>query len=174
MRGTGRTTGGDPLRPITRGPLATFIVLVVAAAIVVVGGFGLLSMRAPEPSGSPAQASPTASGGVAEGWGAIGDLPPLEPVASLAATFADSAGVAPESAFTLTSLGGSSAMALAGGLAVEPSQSICAPSRAYRRQRDRDPAKPLCPGSATGSSCARRTTHSSERGRLRSRHPSTW
>ncbi len=148
MNVSGRgSVGGDPLGPVTRGPLATLAVLIIAAAIVIVGGFGLLASQTPQPSASPALVSPSASGDVTLGdWATLGDLPPLEPVADLVPTVADRAGIAPDSAFTLTSLDGTAAMTLAGGLAVEPPLVLRPTAGTTTDTVTVTPAEPLLPG----------------------------
>ncbi len=101
---------------------------VVVAVVVVISGLLVQGDFAARPSGSPgASASPGAAspGQTAAPWAGL-ELPPLERVASLEPSSSDAAGVAPDSAFTLTSLTGESATALAGRLEVAPPVELAA------------------------------------------------
>ena len=149
--------------------MAAMAVLAVAVTLVVSGTVGLLISRSPAPSTSPAASSPAASVSAATGapgagpvetipdatptappadlpWGAIGELPPLRPVASLSPTIRDSAGVGAGTAFTLTSLGSLSSTQLAAGLRVEPAVDLRSIPAADGKTVAIKPAQPLAAG----------------------------
>src|SRR3989337_1131133 len=113
--------------PWRRGPLATLAVLAVSFALVVTTLVGLARGESPSPTPSPTT-TPIAGGTpspspppIAGDWSALGDLPPIEPAATLTPDRADRAGIAPDTTFTLASMTTVSGAdgALAGALAFQ-------------------------------------------------------
>ena len=160
---------GRPRPPLRRGPLTVLAVVAVAAALLVTGTLGLLISRSPAPSQSPPAGGPAASVVGATGgpgaspaatqpdstptapaanvaWGAIGELPPLEPIASLSPTIQDAAGIGTATAFTLASLGSVPATQLAAGLRVEPDVDLRISPGTDARSVTVKPAQALEPG----------------------------
>src|SRR3990172_343925 len=96
--------------PWRRGPLATLAVLAVSSALVVTTLVGLAPRESPSPTSSPTTtpvAGVTASPSpppITGDWSALGDLPPIEPAATLTPDRADRAGIAPDTTFTLASM----------------------------------------------------------------------
>ncbi len=119
------------------GRRPALFVLVSLAAAAALAGVSLLSPPSPptwsfptsapttsQPSSAATEATPAPSDGLGGGdWAPI-SLPPYRPVASLIATASDTAGVALDSAFRLTSLGAVPAARLAASIEVTPSLKL--------------------------------------------------
>ena len=136
--------------PWRRGPLATLAVLSVSLALVVTALLGLAPRESPAPTSSPTTApiagtTPTPRP-IPLDWSELGDLPPIEPAATLTADRADRAGVAPDTTFTLASRTTVAGADLAAGLAVEPAVALRVLPGADRATVTVAPAQPLEPG----------------------------
>src|SRR3989337_1399778 len=138
--------------PWRRGPLATLAVLAVSFALVVTTLVGLARGESPSPTPSPTT-TPIAGGTpspspppIAGDWSALGDLPPIEPAATLTPDRADRAGIAPDTTFTLASMTTVSGADLAAGLAIEPTVALRVLPGADWATVTVAPAQPLEPG----------------------------
>ncbi len=139
--------------PWRRGPLATLAVLAVSLALVVTALAGLAPRESPSPTSSPTTApvsggtpSPSPPSTTGDYWAALGELPPIEPAATLTPDRADRAGVAPDTTFTLASRTTVAGAELAAGLAVEPAIALRILPGADRATVTVAPAQPLEPG----------------------------
>ena len=94
---------------------------------------------------APAMPEAQATPNLDEPWGRL-DLPAIEPAATLVATEVDRAGVATNTAFTLTSLGATPAVALARAIVVAPSIDLAVEAGANAETATIHPTDPLVPG----------------------------
>jgi hypothetical protein len=142
---SGSVEGPAGQAPAKRGGLATLVVLGVAVVIVAGAVIGLGPQGVVAPTATPAipGSSPTPA---AEAWAALGELPPLRPLATLTPATTDAAGIAADTAFTLASLSATPAEALAAGLSVEPAVALRVAPGASAASALVTPAAPLEPG----------------------------